>query len=521
MGITLPTPTILANVAKIGDTEYASLESAVAAAQKAGSGVIELLFAYDRYPQAWVTPCVIDAPETMTSSYTFHAFNPENGDEALAVAYNSDPSALTTGQQKRAQEVLNQVGNFSNWNADFEVSFDADMTAEDFSIGGQYGNISWIDGLSANLTGNTPMRLLGSVGMSFTYEYMMMDVFQFNCGITGKNMSKLAGHTFSVDLCMYDPNNENVKILIGTTKYTFPAVNVAKIDTTEYTSLADAIAAVPTDGTEPTTFTMIADEAIVGNAGVTVVKGQNIVLDLNGKTVSNLVNESKASQIITNYGTLTITGNGTMTNALTDGTIAGDWPTYNYVTNLISNLGTLTIENGTFDNTQDSGITYALDNNSNGVPAIATINGGTFISAGNSAVRMFCNSTTAANTLTINDGYFAGNYYAVSVSNASGATKVGTLNINGGEFESIADEYNACVANWESNKSSNIAVNITGGKFNDYVLIASNPAITGGLYKYDKYTDPDDGTVYDLHSYPAEGYEVIANTDEATKEAYP
>lgn len=287
---------------------------------------------------------------------------------------------------------------------------------------------------------------------------------------------------------------------------------IAKIGDTIFSSLAAAVAAVPTDGTE-TTITMIDDANILGNAGVTIAAGQNIVLDLNGKTVKNLVNENKASQLITNKGTLKITGEGTMTNELADGTIAGDWPTYNYATNLITNLGTLTIENGTYENTQDSGITYTLDNNSNGVPATATINGGKFISAGNAAVRMFCNSTTAANTLTINGGYFEGNYYAVSVSNASGATKAGSLTINDGEFESRADEYNACVANWESNKSSNIAVSITGGKFNDYVLIASNANVTGGTYKYNKYTDPDDGTVYDLSSYLAAGFELNENAD--------
>lgn len=284
---------------------------------------------------------------------------------------------------------------------------------------------------------------------------------------------------------------------------------VAQIGGRKYETLASAIAAAQNGNT----IQMIADHEIVGNAGVTIEKNQNIILDLAGRTVKNLVNESKASQIITNKGTLKIIGNGTLTNTLAEGTIAGDWPTYNYVTNLITNLGTLTIENGTFANTQDSGITYALDNNSNGVDAVATINGGKFTSVGNSAVRMFCNSTTAANTLTINGGYFEGKYYAVSVSNASGATKVGTLNVNGGEFESTADEYNACIANWESNKSSNISVNITGGKFNDYVLIASNASVTGGLFKYKEYTDPDDGTEYNLANYVAPGYELVDNQD--------
>lgn len=295
---------------------------------------------------------------------------------------------------------------------------------------------------------------------------------------------------------------------------------VCKISETGYGSLADAVAAVPANA--QTTITMVADHEILGNAGVTIAENQNVILDLAGHTVKILVNESKASQIITNNGTLKITGNGTLTNSLADGVIPGDWPTYNYVTNLITNLGTLTIENGTFANTQDSGITYTLDNNSNGVNAVATINGGTFTSVGNSAVRMFCNSTTAANTLTINGGYFEGYYFAVAVQNPNTSDNCGTLTINGGEFESKDDTegYNACIAN-RTPKSSNIAVNIAGGKFNDYVLIASKASVTGGLFRYTTYTYPGDTNESKLADYVADGYAVVANTDAETKAEYP
>ena len=100
---------------------------------------------------------------------------------------------------------------------------------------------------------------------------------------------------------------------------------------------------------------MIADETIVGNAGVTIPANKNIVLDLNGKTIKNAVNENKASQVIANKGVLTIKdssaeGTGMLTNAVQEGTAAGEWwstPQYNYATNVISNGGKLTIQSGT------------------------------------------------------------------------------------------------------------------------------------------------------------------------------
>ena len=88
----------------------------------------------------------------------------------------------------------------------------------------------------------------------------------------------------------------------------------AKIGDTYYETLAEALAAVPTDGAE-TTIVLLQDVALEGNAGVTVSAGQNVVLDLNGKTLSNLVNENKASQVIANKGTLTVK-NGIIKNLL-------------------------------------------------------------------------------------------------------------------------------------------------------------------------------------------------------------
>lgn len=74
----------------------------------------------------------------------------------------------------------------------------------------------------------------------------------------------------------------------------------------KYKTLAEAVAAVPTDGTE-TTITMIASEAInvVGSA-ITIPATKNVILDLNGYQVVGTAESGSTSALITNKGTLTI-----------------------------------------------------------------------------------------------------------------------------------------------------------------------------------------------------------------------
>lgn len=87
-------------------------------------------------------------------------------------------------------------------------------------------------------------------------------------------------------------------IIVGTALSSF-AQNVAKIGTSEYATLANAVAAVPTDGTE-TTITMLED--VTGITEILKVEvGQNVLLNLSGKSI-----ESSAASVINVGGTLTI-----------------------------------------------------------------------------------------------------------------------------------------------------------------------------------------------------------------------
>lgn len=303
----------------------------------------------------------------------------------------------------------------------------------------------------------------------------------------------------------------------GVTTYSYVAP-VAKIGDVVYASLAEAVAAVPADGTE-TTITMIEDETIVGNAGVTIPTTKNVKLDLNGKTVTLSVAESKGSQLITNQGVLTITNSsegqeGKLTNAAAEGLAVGSWPTNNYVTNIITNSGTLNVEGGNIVSTANGSICYAVDNNSTSYDATLNIKGGYLTSVG-TVVRQFCNSTTKENVVNISGGVVETNGYAAlwtQLPGENGEKKLATLNITGGEVKggtyawydySYGDSFEA------------VNYSVSGGKMSGWLYsFALNKGvidgfITGGLFSQD---------VADMC---AEGLTLVANTDEATKDEYP
>lgn len=321
---------------------------------------------------------------------------------------------------------------------------------------------------------------------------------------------------------------------------------VAQIGETKYATLAEAIAAVPTDGTQ-TTITMIADETInVAGSALTIAAGKNVVLELNGKEVTGVCTTGTASALITNNGTLKIQDN---TDTNKDGTgqgkmYAGANPAWiyeggenyagSYASNMISNRGNLTIESGYFESTTDGSAAYIIDNYTNG---IAVINGGHLYNYHTNAIRLFCNSTSADNSLTVNGGIIEG-YCAIWVQGASQTTEKGSLTINGGTFRTTEKavvngtktiaEGNSYIFVWPSN--SNMSFTITGGTFETNVCAWGNGAetISGGMFRGRVYNAVQTGfitaglfSIAPNNSYIADGYVVVDNTDEATKDTYP
>ena len=289
----------------------------------------------------------------------------------------------------------------------------------------------------------------------------------------------------------------------------------AQIGDDKYETLAAAIAAV-SDNTE-TTITMIGDETIVGNAGVTVAKNQKIVLDLNGHTIQNAVNENKGSQVITNYGNLTIqdtsaNADGCIQNSASEEMAVGSWPTNNYVTNVITNSGTLTVKSGTIRQTARGSICYAVDNNSTSYDTTLNMEGGLLTDDSGTVVRMFCNSTTKENIVNVSGGEISTPGYAAIWTQLPGSNsssmKKATLNISGG---TISGGTYAWYDYTYGDGWDNVSYNFSGGQLGGYIYsYGRTKFVTGGIYA----NKPSAG-------YIADGYVAVANTDEETNEEYP
>lgn len=278
-------------------------------------------------------------------------------------------------------------------------------------------------------------------------------------------------------------------------------VPTSKIGDKEYATLKDAVAAVPNDGTE-TVITMITDETInVATDAVTIAAGQNIVLELNGKEITGFCESGTASALITNNGTLTIQDvTDTANDGSGDGKIyAGANPAWIYeggndysgsfASNLIANRGKLTIKSGYLESTTSGSAAYVIDNYTNGD---VVINGGHLYNYHTSAIRLFCNSTTNNNSVTVNGGIIEG-YCPIWVQGASKNDEIkGILTINGGTFittEKAVVNGTKLLADGSSplylyQGNANMTLNINGGTFNTNVAIYgnANSTITGGTF---------------------------------------
>lgn len=305
-----------------------------------------------------------------------------------------------------------------------------------------------------------------------------------------------------------------------TTKETPESDYVAQIGNRKYTTLANAIAAAQNGNT----ITMIGNDYYEVNNPITIGANLNVILDLNGKTVSAVAPSEYGSALITNNGTLTIKDSGSEGKLLMLAQSPDGREISGYACNTVTNNGRLVVNGGIIQNeTTGAAACYPIDNVTNDQLYSPTveINGGRFIAKSNTALRLFCNSTTNMNTAIINGGYFEAVYYAISIQSSNDYANKGTVVIKDGEFEATADERNCSVA-CRSGNSDAISLTINGGKFNDYIASeAGTNKISGGLFKYDSYFEPESSIQYKLSDYVAFGYHIEANSDTQTSSAYP
>ena len=315
-------------------------------------------------------------------------------------------------------------------------------------------------------------------------------------------------------------------------------------------SIIDLKTAITNAGETETTIKLAAD--ITGD--VVIPEDANITIDLNGKKITNSVGHT-----IMNNGTLTIKGEGTVDN-ITHGKAA------------LYNKGTVTLNGGTFDRTQENGQSdsssggnsyYTIKNVGNmtineGVNVLTAEGNGELGRFSSLVANGYYNGTTYDNdkgvdnpTLIINNGTFSGglntiknddraeltinngtfkNFYQATVQNHNIAT------INGGTYKAASDAsstgketygvYNCgCGANIDLG-----TLTVTGGIFEgaDYAIadVSSQPAIvniSGGSFSGAKGavkgTNSNaiisiSGGVFDsnVQAYAADGYKAIQVT---------
>ena len=210
--------------------------------------------------------------------------------------------------------------------------------------------------------------------------------------------------------------------------------------------------------------------------GLLIPAGKEVVLNLNGFTISQSKACDASYSMIVNNGQLTITGEGAIefTNTAVGG--GSTWGTYT-----IENRGeaVLTIDNATIrhngcvNGETDYDTNIAIQNYEGKV----VINDGTIASPEFRSLRDF----TAGGEIIINGGTFLGQVWMQGLGNGSSS-----LTINGGSFSPVEGYDGSSV--YINNNTNVVNVAITGGMFNTKVGCfdpnkeGANGCITGGTF---------------------------------------
>ena len=305
------------------------------------------------------------------------------------------------------------------------------------------------------------------------------------------------------------------------------ALPVAQVGETKYMTLAEAVAAAQA-GDE---IVLLGDVELTES--LVIAAGKEVVLDLNGKTVSMADASGKGAYAIKNNGNLTIVDNSdAKTGKITFNSTTPD-NSFGYATSTIGNGGSLTVESGTIENTTVGGASYAIDGIWHTDEASLTINGGTIV-ANKIAVRQVPFSATANNVVTVNGGTLTGATAGLQLFNINNDAKLAEVNIHGGEFNGSYAFYTSFTS---AAASEDVTINIDGGEFNGYLFLyngkngsdeypmtvsVTGGTFNGGAYIYTTDANGDEvaipsitgGTfVNDVTVYCVDGYLCEANGD--------
>ena len=279
-------------------------------------------------------------------------------------------------------------------------------------------------------------------------------------------------------------------------------VNVFEVSTVEemQTAIEKAEQGVPTTLILNSNLSraLSVDSRSSDNSFITIPAGKDITIDLNGYTLSQEKQQTAGYAMILNDGNLTIVdskGNGKI--SYKDTGAGGE-----YVSNTITNRGTLTVKSGRIENissaeTANNGYCYAIDTSiwGSAEETIVNVEGGE-IWSNYSPLRVRADSPTEKVEANISGGTFYGRIDHQMSSSTAGVK--GILNISGGTFKANGIKPTALQifgAGHETD-ASGIVANITGGVFEAEIVVYrgnnvplgknfNEKFITGGTFKFD------------------------------------
>ena len=411
--------TVTTNVAKVGDTEYATLEAAVEAVTETNNTITLL------------TDVIQNAQLSITKSLTLdlagHKISNTKdiwSDKANSILSINEGASVTITGNGTIDAKENDCYTINVVNGE--------LTIENGTF---YGNVSVVQVEQGTLTVKD-----GTFDLRQKWEGSSK--YLFNCiddAFTAKEANvEIFGGTF-VD---FDPNvspeqkdkNGNVP------SFAAPGVGIEKKDDGTFSAVKDMTAQLlDADGNSVKAYASLADAIAAAEAGqtvrllkdatenVTITENKNLTLDLNGHTINGGTGTAKAT--ITNNGTLTITDSSTEKTGTIKRDDSGTVGETSYY--VIRNIGTMTIEQANVTN--NSG--YRKTNPSGSMVGSSLI----------------CNGDDdLGGTLNISGGNFEQKNF-IAIKNGA----LGKLNVTGG---TISSDHSA-IQNW-------FEATITGGEIN-------------------------------------------------------
>lgn len=441
-------------------------------------------------------------------------------------ASNNDLSKAVISGNTFNSAIRNNYFNFYNMtpNAQIDIVNNKLLLAEKSSNGIRISNFRNATGVTFKIDSDEYTYAADSAdsvyeGLILLQDYSKGSDVQNFSGIT-INVTKLSAPKSAKQLLyVYDDHTQSI-ITTNQPKLTgddsLAQFYAAKIGDTYYKTLADAVAAAQSGETV---------KLLANINGQTVIPAdKNIVLDLNGKTMTHtgttlynsgtlVVKDSSADK----SGKIVSTGNvgiGVNHNSTTTIEYANIQAQEGAVITGYATGATITIEDGVFtalDNAVVAGNGNKTDKNTEGTPERVnankiTINGGTFTGNIQSSGYIACGIYAPwKDIITVNGGDF-------TVNNGIGiVARAGQVTVNGGRFicngsakGKVGDK------KFDMDAAQILYFDASNPAYPAYNSATDYIKVTGGLF----------AAAFN-NAYCADGKAVVPNTDAATKDVYP